>query len=53
MLTFHSWAFLGLGFSMENRTEGADVSPNIAEDFIDPKWMEVIKSGALIINEEK
>jgi hypothetical protein len=53
ILTGNRWAFLGLGFTIENRTEGADVSPYIAEHFIDPKWLEVIKSGALIMNGEK
>lgn len=32
---------------MENRTEGADASPYINEEAIDPKWIEIIKSGAL------
>lgn len=33
---------------MENRTPDADVSPYITEEAIDPKWLDVIKSGALI-----
>ncbi|KAB8295057.1 hypothetical protein EYC80_006997 [Monilinia laxa] len=41
------WAFLGLGFTMENRTQGADIAPYINEEVIDPKWLEFIKSGAL------
>lgn len=44
------WAFLGLGFTIENRTEGADQSPYLNEEVIDPKWMEVIKSGALVVD---
>jgi hypothetical protein len=33
---------------VEDRTEGADKCPYIAKDKIDPKWLEVVKSGALI-----
>lgn len=43
-----SWAFLGLGFTMEERSEEADRSPYFNEDVLDPKWMEVTKSGALV-----
>ncbi|KAA8569390.1 hypothetical protein EYC84_001035 [Monilinia fructicola] len=44
---YNPWAYLGLGFTIENRTEGADIAPYINEEIIDPKWLEVIKSGAL------
>ena len=44
------WAFLGLGFTIENRTDGADTSPYLNEEAIDPKWMEVIKSGGLVLD---
>jgi len=47
------WAFLGLGFALENRTEGADQSPYLSEQNIDPKWLDVIKSGALIVDREE
>jgi hypothetical protein len=51
VLTFNSWAFLGLGFTIQERTEGADRCPYLSEEAIDPKWMEeVIKSGALVAN---
>ncbi len=44
-----SWAYLGLGFTMQERTEGADLTPYLNEEAIDPKWMdEVIKTGALV-----
>lgn len=53
MLTFKSWAFLGLGFTIEERTEGADRCPYLSEEAIDPKWMEeVIKAGALVADRE-
>ena len=53
MLTFKSWAFLGLGFTIEERTEGADRCPYLSEEAIDPKWMEeVIKAGALVADQE-
>jgi hypothetical protein len=43
------WAYLGLGFTMQERTEGADLTPYLSEEAIDPKWMdEVIKTGALV-----
>ncbi|PMD35399.1 flavin-binding monooxygenase-like protein [Hyaloscypha variabilis F] len=43
------WEFLGLGFTMEERTEGADKCPYLSEEAIDPKWMkEVIQTGALV-----
>jgi hypothetical protein len=48
MLTLHRWAYLGLGFTKEERTEGADVCPYLSEEAVDPKWIEkVIKTGAL------
>lgn len=50
LLTGCRWAFLGLGFTIENRTEGLDNCPYLNEEAIDPKWMEVIKSGALVID---
>ncbi|RDW92473.1 flavin-binding monooxygenase-like protein [Coleophoma crateriformis] len=42
------WAFLGLGFTMENRLalQGSDQSPYLSEEKIDPKWLEVIKPDA-------
>ncbi|PMD27582.1 flavin-binding monooxygenase-like protein [Hyaloscypha hepaticicola] len=47
------WAFLGLGFTIEERTEGADRCPYLSEEAIDPKWMEeVIKAGALVADRE-
>jgi hypothetical protein len=52
LLKIYSWAFLGLGFTIENRTEGADQSPYLNEEIIDPKWMEVIKSGALVVDKQ-
>ena len=49
MLIIKSWEFLGLGFTMEERTEGADKCPYLSEEAIDPKWMkEVIQTGALV-----
>jgi hypothetical protein len=48
MLTLHRWAYLGLGFTKEERTEGADVCPYLSDEAVDPKWIEkVIKTGAL------
>lgn len=50
------WAFLGLGFTIEDRKFGkeeVDCSPYLTEDKIDPKWMEeVIKKGALVADRE-
>jgi hypothetical protein len=47
VLTSKSWAFLGLGFTIQERTEGADRCPYLSEEAIDPKWMEeVIKTGS-------
>ena len=49
MLIIKSWEFLGLGFTMEERTADADRCPYLSEEAIDPKWMEeVIKTGALV-----
>lgn len=40
------WEFLGLGFTEEHRTEGADKSPYMNRSQIDPKWlMEQTKEG--------
>ncbi|KAH8811635.1 flavin-binding monooxygenase-like protein [Xylogone sp. PMI_703] len=39
------WAFLGRGFTVENFMEDADHCPWLSEEFIDPKWLPVIKSG--------
>ena len=47
------WAYLGLGFAMENRTAGMDASPYLSEENLDPKWVEeVIKTGALVADRE-
>jgi hypothetical protein len=49
LLTEQRWAFLGLGFTIENRTEGADCCPYLSEENIDPKWKkDVIEAGALV-----
>jgi len=49
LLTGQRWAFLGLGFTIENRTEGADCCPYLSEENIDPKWKkDVIETGALV-----
>jgi hypothetical protein len=50
LLIGHRWAYLGLGFTIEDRTQGADQCPYLNEEVIDPKWMEVIKSGALVVD---
>ena len=48
------WAFLGLGFTIEDRTEGADKCPYLSEDAVDPKWKkEVIDTGALVVGGER
>jgi hypothetical protein len=39
-----------LGFTIENRKEDADKCPYLAEDLIDPKWSEVIHSGAAVVD---
>jgi hypothetical protein len=52
MLIDRRWAYLGLGFTIENRTEGADKCPYLNEEALDPKWLEVIKSGALIVENQ-
>ncbi|ATZ53328.1 hypothetical protein BCIN_09g01960 [Botrytis cinerea B05.10] len=41
------WAYLGLGFTISNRTNDSDASPYLNEEIIDPKWLEFMKSGAL------
>ncbi|QSZ36642.1 hypothetical protein DSL72_006523 [Monilinia vaccinii-corymbosi] len=43
------WAYLGLGFTIRDRTEGADIAPYINEEAIDPRWLELIKSGVAIL----
>jgi hypothetical protein len=39
MVAWHRWAYLGLGFTKENRTAGMDKSPYLNEELIDPKWL--------------
>jgi hypothetical protein len=48
----YRWAFLGLGYTIENRNpEKYDQSPYLSEEAIDPKWLkEVIQTGALVSN---
>ncbi|KAJ9644119.1 hypothetical protein H2201_007096 [Coniosporium apollinis] len=36
------WAFLGMGYAMENTIPGSDVSPYLQYENIDPKWLETI-----------
>ncbi|TKA72309.1 putative sterigmatocystin biosynthesis monooxygenase stcW [Cryomyces minteri] len=46
-ITYHNknqWAHLGLGWTVENRTQGMDSSPYISIDNIDPKWLEAVGS---------
>ena len=38
------WAFLGRGFTVEDRTVGADVSPYLAVEKMDPRWLEAVGS---------
>lgn len=36
------WAHLGMGYTMADVTEGADVSPYLQVENIDPKWLQAI-----------
>ena len=36
------WAHLGLGFTVANRTTGANLSPYLNEEATDPKWLEAV-----------
>ncbi|KAK5129827.1 hypothetical protein BJ546DRAFT_1060466 [Cryomyces antarcticus] len=47
-ITYHNknqWAHLGLGWTVENRTQGMDNSPYININNIDPKWLEEVGSA--------
>ena len=36
------WAHLGLGFTVANRTKGADISPYLSVANIDPEWLRAV-----------
>jgi hypothetical protein len=53
VLTLSRWAYLGLGFTIQDRTAEADKCPYLSEAAIDPKWInEVIKTGALVVDRD-
>jgi hypothetical protein len=40
---------LGFGHAFDSSVKGADLSPYLSEEALDPKWVEkVIKTGALV-----
>ena len=52
LIEIRRWAYLGLGFTIENRTEGGDQCPYLNKEVMDPKWTEVIRSGALVVDKQ-
>lgn len=49
------WAHLGLGYALSNTKEGADLSPYLQLENIDPKWLEAIgyEDAAKVVEEVK
>lgn len=49
------WAHFGMGASLLNVTQGADISPYIQLENIDPKWLRAIgyKGAASEVQEER
>ena len=54
LLRTYRWAYLGLGFTMQERNPGSDIAPYLSEEAIDPKWLnEVIKKGASVVEQKR
>lgn len=47
------WAHLGMGYTIENRTQGMDNSPYISVENIDPRWLEAVGSDPSVLDEQK
>jgi hypothetical protein len=49
------WAHLGMGAALSNVTQGADISPYIQLENIDPRWLKAIgyKAAASEVQKER